>query len=540
MILYFADRKMNIIGKASTNLPRGLIISNDKKTEEVDNGSVTLEFDMGYSGKEGRAKAERLTAPGNYVLRRDGQDFEFYTIIDSEYDTDAGIANVYSEDAGLDLLNEVLGPYEAATAMPVAQYVSIFTQDSGFEIGHNEISGLSRKLKWEGEATATERLLSLAAQFDAELSFSFEIDKLRITHKYINFWKKRGKDIGVTLRIGEHISRIRIKKSVANIATALSVTGGTPQGKNTPVTLSGYKYDDGDIYVSGKLLKSRSALALWSRYLSPDEKGTGEGHIVKQWSYDTTVQSTLCARAVTQLRKISKPEVNYEVDVKVLPDQLKIGDTCRIVDSEGNLFLEARLLKLVRSVANGTCEATFGDYLIKPSGISDTVSALAKDFAELARNRTLYTWIVYADDEEGTGISLSPDGKKYMGTSGNRLEETPDLTDPTIYSWSKVQGEDATVLRIDSSRGVLFKNNVFATVLTVTITKGALIISDVSAMKAEYGSGAFLQWYWRKSDDDDWKVMLVTDSHITNGGFRLDITPDDVDEKIVFKCELEV
>ena len=66
MILYFADRKMNIIGKASTNLPRGLIISNDKKTEEVDNGSVTLEFDMGYSGKEGRAKAERLTAPGNY------------------------------------------------------------------------------------------------------------------------------------------------------------------------------------------------------------------------------------------------------------------------------------------------------------------------------------------------------------------------------------------------------------------------------------------------------------------------------------------
>lgn len=481
---------MNIIGQASTNLPGGLIISNDKKTEEVDNGSVTLEFEMGYSGKQGRADAELMTAPGNYVLRKEGLDFEFYTIIDAEYDTAEGMAVIYAEDAGLDLLNEVLAPYEASSAMTAAQYAGIFTQDSGFEIGHNEISGLSRKLKWEGEATATERLLSLATQFDAELSFSFEIDKLRITHKYINFWKKRGKDIGVTLRIGEHISGIRIKKSVANIATALSVTGGTPQGKNTPVTLSGYQYDDGDIYVSGKLLKSRSALALWSRYLSPDEQGTGEGHIIKQWSYDTTVQSTLCARSVTQLRRISKPEINYEVDVKILPDQLKIGDTCRIVDSEGDLFLEARLLKLVRSVANGTCEAIFGDYLIKTSGISDTVSALAKDFAELARSRTLYTWIVYADDEYGTGISLDPDGKNYMGTLGNRLEETADLTDPTIYSWSKVRGEDAITMVITTDNGNRFKNNTGQTTLTAHIYKGGAELS--SAQIAALGT---IKWY---------------------------------------------
>lgn len=521
MILYFADRKMNILGQASTHLPRGLVISNDSKTEEVDSGSVILEFEMGYSGKEGRAEAERLTTPGNYILRKDGREFEFYTIIDAEYDTLDGSSKIYAEDAGLDLLNEVLGPYEASSAMTVAQYVAVFTQDSGFEIGSNEISGLSRKLKWEGEATATERLLSLATQFDAELSYSFEIDKLRITHKYINFWKKRGKDIGVTLRIGEHISGIRILKSVANIATALSVTGGTPQGKNTPITLSGYSYDDGDIYVSGKLLKSRSALALWSRYLSPDETGNGEGHIIKQWSYDTTSQSTLCSRAVTQLRRISKPEINYETEVKVLPEQLSVGDTCRIVDAEGELYLEARLLKLIRSVANGTCEATFGEYLIKSSGISETVSALAKDFAELSRTRTLYTWIVYADDEEGTGISLSPAGKTYMGTAGNRLTEEPDLSDSTIYTWSKVTGEDAITLVIDSSNGSIFKNTV-ETILTAHVYKAGqeLTSSQISALGT-------VKWY-----KDGGSTAVGT-------GTTLSITAGSVTDKANYVARLE-
>ena len=100
------------------------------------------------------------------------------------------------------------------------------------------------------------------------------------------------------------------------------------------------------------------------------------------------------------------------------------------------------------------------------------------------------------------------------------------------------KGEDATVLRIDSSRGVLFKNNYFSTVLTVTIQKGALTITTAAAMRAEYGASAYLQWYWRKFDDENWKVMLITDSHITDDGFTLTVTPDDVDEKIVFKCDL--
>ena len=38
MIVYFADRNLNIMGQASINLPKGLMIINDTKTENLDSG----------------------------------------------------------------------------------------------------------------------------------------------------------------------------------------------------------------------------------------------------------------------------------------------------------------------------------------------------------------------------------------------------------------------------------------------------------------------------------------------------------------------
>ena len=81
--------------------------------------------------------------------------------------------------------------------------------------------------------------------------------------------------------MGRQISAIRVRKSVANLATALYVTGGTPDGESEPITLDGYSYDDGDIFITGSYMISRSALIKWSRYVSPDETGDGVGNIFK-------------------------------------------------------------------------------------------------------------------------------------------------------------------------------------------------------------------------------------------------------------------
>lgn len=386
MIVFFVDRQMNILGSASTLLPGGLHVVDDLKTEDVDSGVASFEFDVPFS-VESRAEVERCASVGNYILRSNGREHEFYTIIESETDTKKQRVSVYAEDAGLDLLNEICGPFAADQAYPISYYIEKFAFDSGFEIGVNEVDALTRKLSWEGEATATARLASVATQFDnCEISFSFAIKGLQVTHKYINIYEKRGKDISATLRLNEDIDRIVTKKSIANLATALLPTGGTPEDSETPLDLNGYTYDDGDIYLEGKYLKSRRALEKWSRYQNPAEPNADyTGHILKTYSYDTLSQSELCNRAVNRLKEICNLDVNYEVEISKLPDNVQIGDRVNIVDHAGALYVSARILKLETSVCNQKQTATIGEYLLKGSGISQKVADLAEDFARQAQ-----------------------------------------------------------------------------------------------------------------------------------------------------------
>ena len=385
MILYFADRKMNILGYATTQLKSTYLIVDDKKTEEVESGISSFECEVSWASKD-RLKLETMMDAGNYILRSNGNEKDFFTIIESNINTSKQTISVYAEDAGMDLLNEVAMPFTSDKAYDIAHYIGLYAIDTGFEIGINEIPNLTRKLSWDGETTCTERIASIATQFDnAEISYSFETKGLLITHKYINIFKKRGKDTGEQLRLGYEIASITTNKSVANLATSLHVTGGIPDGKEEPITLKGYKYDDGDFYVWGSRLSSRKALAIWSRYVwdkEPNKLNGYTGHIVQAYSYDTTSQQELCAHAITKLKKLCQMEVNYEADIVYLPENVKIGDRVNIVDNEGRLYTSTRVLRLETSVTGRKRTATLGEYLIKDSGISEKVRDLARQFAE--------------------------------------------------------------------------------------------------------------------------------------------------------------
>lgn len=102
----------------------------------------------------------------------------------------------------------------------------------------------------------------------------------------------------------------------------------------------------------------------------------------------------------------------------------------------------------------------------------------------------------------------------------------------------KAEQAAVPILRIDSSRGTVFKNSAVATVLTVTIFRSGETITDKGQLTNTFGSGAYLQWYWQRLDDDTFGVISATDPKISNNGFTLTLTPDDVDTKVTFKCEL--
>lgn len=58
--------------------------------------------------------------------------------------------------------------------------------------------------------------------------------------------------------------------------------------------------------------------------------------------------------------------------------------------------------------------------------------------------KTYYTWVRYADDQNGNGMSDSPNGKYYIGFAYNK-EVPTESSNPRDYQWSKYKGEDGTI-----------------------------------------------------------------------------------------------
>lgn len=117
-------------------------------------------------------------------------------------------------------------------------------------------------------------------------------------------------------------------------------------------------------------------------------------------------------------------------------------------------------------------------------------------------------------------------------SDGSITESEPELENAS-------KGEDAVLLRIDSSRGTVFKNNAISTVLRAVIYKGADRISDIDKLHEVFGNGAYLQWSWQKIDENEFGTILATDKMVGNDGFTLTISADEVDTKVTFLCELK-
>ena len=381
MILYFVNRNLEVLGLASTNLATGYEIIDDELIESVDTGVASLSAMVAWSD-DTRLQLEEWMSVGNYVLTEHNNQAEMFTIITSETDTAEKAVTIYAEDAGLDLINEIAPAFSNDEAHDIEWYIAEFLGDSEFEIGTNEIPEKERTLSWDSTSTVTERIRSIAQAFDnAEISYSFEVSNLSITHKYINIWEKRGTDAGQELRLDRDINSFRVITSVEELYTGLVVTGGTPEGSDNPITLAGYDYDDGDIFVEDGKLYSRDGADRWGRM------ATGISYIMGTFSYDTTSQAELCERAVEYLTQHKEPAVNYEVDIERGLEESRIGDRINLVDDKGEIYVSARILELHTSITQNRKEATLGEYLIKSSGISDKVLELAGQFAQLANDR---------------------------------------------------------------------------------------------------------------------------------------------------------
>ena len=117
---------------------------------------------------------------------------------------------------------------------------------------------------------------------------------------------------------------------------------------------------------------------------------------------------------------------------------------------------------------------------------------------------------------------------------GTKVEGTPAL----ITGNQGPAGTGAALVRIDSTRGTVFKEAGFSTDLQATVFSGAKQITDIYGLWEEFGPTAYLEWWWRKHDDSDFGLISSADTRLSQAGFRLTVSPADVDVSTVFQCVL--
>lgn len=451
---YFVDRSSwHLLGIATAGGGGKIHIVDDTDDQLISAGART------YSGTilftpELSSKVQTMAARGNYILYMDERNKAvFMTIMESSHDPLAGEETFTAEDAGIDLINETVGPYKAQQAMGIADYISLFTNDSGFEIGLNEIPDLKRTLEWTGESDTTlNRILSVATQFDnAELDFSFDVSGTTVVRRLINIHKRIGADRNITLYVDKDINKIVTSGSIYDLYTAVTPTGGTPESKNgetadqQPITLQGYQWTDPDgRYVLTKegVLLDPVANQTWSRLLAKGgAPSVNAAYINRVVTYTATSQATLLQSALSDLKTHNHEAVNYETDIAVLPQNINIGDTIHLADEDEHLYLSARLLELKSSYSMDTHTATLGDYLIEHDQVAAQYRQLAEQIKNIPKTIQYYPWLRYADDDQGTNMSALPAGKKYMAVVYSNKSSVPS-DNPADYAgrWALIQG----------------------------------------------------------------------------------------------------
>lgn len=260
-----------------------------------------------------------------------------------------------------ELLYETRGEY-SGSAMTFEQYHNVFDPEKVLVIGINEVSNVKISNKWEGKQTMLARYFSLASVFSAEIEFVTELnDDYSLKQITMNIYKQYSD--GINQGIGQNRSDLILKygKGISGITKTSDITKGIytailAYGKDG-LSISSIErnwYDaSGNLEYFTRKGQPRIYAPLArdnfpSNILAPEnERYTG--YVAEDTEY--TSQEALLGYMLSELKKLSTPEVTYEIDGKFDVD---VGDTIIVEDDGYNptLYLSVRVAETEKSLSN--------------------------------------------------------------------------------------------------------------------------------------------------------------------------------------------
>lgn len=175
------------------------------------------------------------------------------------------------------------------------------------------------------------------------------------------------------------------------------------------------------------------------------------------------------------------------------------------------------------------------------SGVKDSVDNTTRGFYFGKDGQVAFgdpnNYLKYYKDSDGKyKLAISTESFEIKLGDQNLNETIEDIKSEI----NDVRDEITTILYIDSSQGIVFKNNAVSTVLSVIIYHGNTQITDMDKLKEVFGTGAYLQWKWERLNEDSYGIISANDSRIIRDGFGFVLSPEDVDVKVNIKCDLIV
>ena len=451
MEYYFADRKSNILGVGSTDGKGEWRIDNDIETQSVDNRpAVELSLDIHFTTDQEQAVNE-MAKETNFILYQDEEGNGHQMVIESvEHDSLGHIHSIVASDAGNDLINETVGAFKADKPYTIAEYITRFTNDSGWEIGINEFPDNVRTLEWTDEATSLARIIAVAKDFDAVLSFGFEFVGTNLVKRVINIRHETAGDSLISFEMNKDINNIVTHLDTYDMETSIKAYGAVPESTNgstnqDPINLIGYKWTDptGQFVLDQYgFLHDTIAVQKYSRLLSNSNPNPTQSDWNRVKTFDSKSQAALLQAALADLKKYNHPNETYDIDLVNSP-YVPLNQTVHIADENQQLFLSAKVLSIQRSRANHSVKLTLGEFAHETVNFDERLSDLANQMANMAKTLKFYPWTRYADDDKGTNMSALPAGKKYRAIVWSDKTSVPS-DNPADYAnrWELIQGKD--------------------------------------------------------------------------------------------------
>lgn len=466
MILYFADKYCNVVFVASTKGQEDHLILTDTTTDDLATAVKTLSISLRRTDE-----TREITKVGNYILQQtDNGDNELYSIIETKYGASENKIEIYCEDAGLDLLNKVVGPWSPSSSKTIIESIQNLLGEgyNNWEVNYGIDTSIKKSkslLEYTSSETVTSRLLSLLTVFDAEMFFSYDIEGLKVIKRYINIVEKRGSETPVhDFTYGAELTNITETTSIENLATSYIMHG--VNSKNASVALSSlpdyntYKdkiFDpDSDVFptkrkysylVTGNQVRCIEGCESWSSGFNSD------GIITRSINTNYTSARDCIMYAIRELEKVVDGEATYEIDFDKIQNGIDVGDYIRIRDEQDRLYLKSRVQKIEKSEISNSYKLELCD--------------ITREFG--------------------------------------RKAQLVDISNLKLYS-----------ANITSSNG-LISNGAMNTTLTASFVLNGVVIDNATDLR----ESEYVQWYEVINNIE--VPIPLTDSRLANNGFSLNV-----------------